>query len=289
MRMHKRDPDVGVVLVNVLVIIALASAMVYLMLESEDVSLDRVARLADATQVEFLALGAEASVLDALRQDLNEHPDEDHFAEPWTSVIQQETVLSTGRFSVAVTDVQGKYDINFLSGTGLGPVEVLARLLAATDQPVELAPRLAALVRRVYPVGDLQDLASFGVAKPVLDALAPYVTAYPAPGTVNLNSADPVLLEAMLNNRSIALRLVSARTRKGFITREDLVSAGGLRPENSGWTSNTFDVAVLAEVGRARLQLETRILRFQGLDTKSIGIVSRRIVTDDVPQEALGN
>lgn len=289
MRIPARDSESGVVLVNVLVIIALASAVVYLMLESEEVSLDRVARLADATQAEFLALGAEASVLDALRKDLDEHPEEDHIAEPWTSVIQQETTLSTGQFSVALTDVQGKYDINLLSGEGLGPVEVMARLLAATDQPEDLAPRLAALVRRVYPVRDIYDLAAFGVPDPVLEALSPYVTAYPAPGTINLNSADSVLLEAMLNNRAIALRLVSARARKGFITRDDLAGAGGLRPENSGWTSNTFDVAILAEVGQARLRLNTRILRIHELDIKSVGIFSRSIVTDPIPEEGRGD
>ena len=99
------------------------------------------------------------------------------------------------------------------------------------------------------------------------------------PGTVNLNTAPRLLLEAMLRNRSIALRLVSARNRTGSLTREDITGAGGLRPENSGFTSGVFDVFVTAEAGGALVMLESRILRVDGIDGRSIRILRRRIVT----------
>ncbi|OWU84698.1 hypothetical protein ATO6_10120 [Oceanicola sp. 22II-s10i] len=277
----KRDGESGVVLINVLVIIALASTVVYLMLSRQEVSLDRVARMAEAAETQQLALGAEASVIDALYRDLQTAPDTDHFREPWAAVIQDEVQLPTGRFSVRVEDVQAKYDVNLLGSPGIGSVEMMGRLLAALDQPPDLARRMAAVVRRAGPLADLSDLAAFGIPDATIVALEPYVTALPTPGTVNLNTVSPLLLETMLRNRSIALRLISTRDRTGQITRDDITGAGGIRPENSGFTSGVFDVFVTADVGGASMTLQTRLLRTDPLNGLSVRVLRRRIVPGD--------
>ncbi len=279
----KRDGEIGVVLVNVLVIIALSAAVVHLMLGSRETAINRVRLMAEATDAEMLALGAEASVMAALRRDIEEAPEADHFGEAWATIAQAETRLVTGRFAVEIQDVQRKYDINRLTAGGIGPTEMLGRLLAEVEQPPELAPRIATVLQRVGPVRDLDDLAAFGIPGTTLDALRPYMAALPVAGEVNLNTADPVLLRAMLNNGSIAARLVAQRNRDLQITRETLSAAGAVRPDHTGFTSNLFDVIVRAEAGDAAIRLKSRILRINEIGGQSVGILSRRFLPVDEP------
>ncbi|WP_407492965.1 general secretion pathway protein GspK [Pseudooceanicola sp. MF1-13] len=289
MNAPRRDPEGGVVLINVLVMIALASTVVYLMLSEQETSLSRVARMSDAVQAQNLALGAEASVLDALRADLDTAPDTDHFGEPWTRVIQEEVTLGTGRFSVDVTDLQAKYDIHLLAGPGVGQVELMSRLLQSVDQPPELAPRMAAIVRRVSELQSINDLRFYGIPDPTIKAIAPYVAALPPSGqlprTVNLNTAPPLLLEALFKNQSYALRLESIRQQTGEITRANLDGIGAIRPENTNWTSGLYDVAIMAEVGDARVRLVSRLVRQNDLGGKSVSVLTRRFMSDAPPQD----
>ncbi|MCE0507395.1 general secretion pathway protein GspK [Roseivivax sp. GX 12232] len=272
----RRRRDSGVVLVNVLVIIALSAAVVHLMLSSRESAIDRVTGLSRAGDAELIALGAEASVVAALRRDLDQAPDVDHFGEAWAAIAQEEVQLVTGRFSVEIQDLQRKYDINRLALGGLGPVEVLARLLVELDQPPELARRIAAILRRTGPVGALSDLEGFGIPAAAIEALSPHVAVLPSDATVNLNTVEPPLLRAMLNNRAIAARLIARRDREGQITREALRGAGAVRPDHSGFTSNLFDVVVLAEADGAAVRMESRIRRSDALSAQSVSVVSRR-------------
>ncbi|MFZ5962170.1 general secretion pathway protein GspK [Thalassococcus sp. BH17M4-6] len=284
--MRARDPQSGVVLVNVLVILAIAASVVLLMLGSRDAALDRVARQSDAVQAEWLALGAEASVVDALRRDLETAPDSDHYAEPWTRVNQDEVTLAGGQFSVTVTDAQARFDINRLAAQGFAAVEFFARLLALLDLPPERAGDVAAALQRLGPVGDLRDLERLGLPGDMLDKLAPYVTALPVEGTINLNTAPPLLLQAMFNNRAIAARVQRLRDTDGMLTRAGLEGIGALRPENSGFTSNVFDLEVLAEVGAARVRLQSRIVRTNDLQGRSVTVYARRLLpVGDLPPE----
>ena len=81
--MTRRKSDEGVVLINVLVVLAIAGGLMMLLITSQEAALDRVSRASDAATAEQIAMGAEASVVDALRRDLDTGPDTDHFSEPW--------------------------------------------------------------------------------------------------------------------------------------------------------------------------------------------------------------
>jgi general secretion pathway protein K len=269
--------DSGVVLINVLVVLALASSIVYLMLGSQDAALDRIRHSADAAQAEMLAYGAEASVIDALRRDMNTAPEEDHYTEAWAQVNQSEVTLATGRFSVRVTDAQAKFDINRLAGVSLTAEPFLARLLDALDLPSELAPRVAAYLRARGPVSGLGDLADLALPGDVVARLLPYVTALPEGGTINLNTADPLLLRLLFRNPGFAARVASVREREGRITRAMLDGIGAARPENSGFTSDVFDVDILVEVGEAHLRMSSRIVRRSDLETRTVGVAWRRL------------
>ena len=274
--MIARDTQGGVVLVNVLVVLAIAGGLMLLLVSSQEAAFDRVARAADAAVVEQIAMGAEASVVDALRRDLDEAPETDHLAEPWAQgVIQDEVSLPTGRFSVRVTDLQAKFDINQMAEPSAGLLDFLRRLLLALDQPPETANQISRIMGVVGQIARLDDLATFGVA-----AMAPHVTALPIAGTVNLNTVDPLLLQVMLQNRSHAAQLIRTRESRGFLTLDDLRSVGAQRPQNSGFTSNAYRVDILAEAGTAAIEMQTILTRRNARGVQAVDILERRFTYD---------
>ena len=284
--MTSRASEGGVVLVNVLVVLAIAGGLMLLLIGSQEASLDRISRSADASIAEQIALGAEASVLDALRRDLDDAPDIDHLNEVWAqSVIQEAVELPTGTFSVQVTDLQAKFDINQLAITTAGTQDFARRLMVAVEQPPEIANQIGRILGTIGRVADLRDLATYGIPETVLDALAPYVTALPVGGTINLNSVDPFLLSVMLQNQTQSRQVVRIRESRGHVSLQSLRDAGILRPQNSGFTSNVYLVDVLAESGTARLKLRTLMLRRNEPGLKAVEILERRIVYAAPPPE----
>lgn len=279
--MSARDAQGGVVLVNVLVVLAIAGGLMLLLVSSQEAAFDRVARAADATTVEQIALGAEASVVDALRRDLDDAPETDHLAEPWAQgVIQDEVSLPTGRFSVQITDLQAKFDINQMAEPSAGMQDFLRRLLLALDQPPETANQISRIMGVVGRVARLDDLVAFGVPPETLAAMAPHVAALPIAATVNLNTVDPLLLRVMLQNRSHAAQLISTRESRGFLTLDDLRSVGTQRPQNSGFTSNAYRVDILAEAGTAAIEMQTIVTRRNARGVQAVDILERQFIYD---------
>jgi general secretion pathway protein K len=282
--MKRRGEEAGVVLVNVLVVLAIAGGLMVLLLSGQERATARISGAADAALAEQIALGAEASVLDALRRDLETAPETDHLEEPWArAVLQEEVALPTGRFSVRIEDMQARFDINQLADLSLGTQEFLRRLLLSLDQPPETVRQITRVLQALGPVRAVDDLADFGIDPVTLTALAPFVTALPVPGTVNLNTAPGPLLEVMLQNRGQAAQLMRMRARKGHLTRADLSGIGALRPQNSGFTSNLWRVEILAEAGEARLALESLILRLDEPGRRAVLVLERRPVTAEPP------
>lgn len=277
--MTSRGSDPGVVLVNVLVVLAIAGGLMLLLISSQDAALGRISRSTDASIAEQIAFGAEASVIDALRRDLDDAPDIDHLNEAWAqSVVQEEVILPTGMFSVQVTDLQAKYDVNQLARSTAGTQDFAQRLLIAVEQPAEIATQISRILGVIGRVGNLRDLVAFGIPETAINALEPYVTALPIDGTINLNSVDPFLLSVMLQNKAQARQMVRIRENRGEISRQALRDAGILRPQNSGFTSNVYLVDVLAEAGTARLEMHTLIIRRNEPGIKAVEILERSFI-----------
>lgn len=282
----RRDRESGVVLVNVLVVLAIAGGLMLLLVSSQDASVARVSRSADAAIAEQIAFGAEASVVAALRRDMDVAPEVDHLNEPWAlSVIQDRVELPTGGFSVQVTDLQAKYDINQLADLTAGTQAFATRLMQTLDLLPETAAQIGRVLRAVGPVQTLDDLAAFGIPQTTLDALSSHVTALPVGGTINLNSVDPVLLSVMLQNETQARQMIRMRERDGAITVATLRDAGILRPQNSGFTSDVYEIEVTAEAQSARLRIRSRVLRRDDLGRKSVTVLDRRFLHDVPPKE----
>ncbi|TMM51789.1 type II secretion system protein GspK [Sulfitobacter sabulilitoris] len=273
-----RARDEGVVLINVLVVLALAGSIVFVMLATQQSATRGAQRVAAAAQAEALALSGEASAVAALARDLRDAPQVDHYAEAWTAVLQEPVVLETGRFSLTLRDVQGRYNVNRLGRNGVEERRILARLLAALDLPDDLAPQIVADVARNGPLRTTADLA---LDPRSMAVLAPYVDAYAPDATLNLNTADVLVLEALLSNRAAAQRLERTRARTGMITRDDLAQVGVLRPAGSGFTSGLFDVSVTAEVDGITRHLTSRIARDPDPRVRSTTVIARRFGPPD--------
>tara|TARA_R110001592_G_scaffold17841_1_gene74670 strand:- start:647 stop:1504 length:858 start_codon:yes stop_codon:yes gene_type:complete len=268
-----RQRDAGVVLINVLVILSIASIVVFLMLTSQDVSLRRAQSMAAATAADALARGAEASAVTALRRDMINAPDTDNYAEPWAQVAQQEAGLSTGRFSVRIRDAQAKLNLTRLAGGAQVEVEALLRVLAELEISRADGIQIAAEIAGRPGLKNLSELRS--ISAETINALSPFVDFLPATATLNLNTAAPLLLRAVLNNRSAALRLESMRGSAGLLTPKDLERVGAVQPALTGFTSQNFDIDILAEVDDIVVNLHSRIARQESFAGQSV-VVTRR-------------
>lgn len=277
--MSPRPPDAGLILVNVLVALALGATLVTLMLTSQETAIDRARLAGAADQALALALGAETSVLVALRRDMAEAPEADSLAEPWAKAAQAEVTLATGTFQVTIADAQGRLDLNGLVAGGVVQEQALARLAAVLELP-EATPGL--ILAGLRDRGPLRSLAEVeGLDATARAALALYVAFLPprgpVPGAVNLNSADPVLIGALLGSPTAARRLAALRARDGALVAQDLTDLGLLPGGLVGFTSDAWDVTVRAEVDGVTARLASRLLRLRRPGVEEVVVASRRI------------
>ena len=277
-----RTKDGGVILVNVLVALALGSALVVLMLTSQDDLIDRSRRAAALAQAQALAMGGETSVVIALRSDMQTAPETDHLAEPWALIQQAEVDVGAGRFSVSIHDAQSGIDLNGLGAGGISQQQVLARLVADLDLPPQTVTQIVNAVSRA---GALRSLTDIGELDPnTRAALAPHVSFLPDGGAVNLNTADAVVMGAVLRNRGAANRLITMRDKLGFITPADLRDLGLVGTNGAGFKSAIFDVTVTAQVDDVLVRLTSRIQRVQGLGWQDVRVIARRFGPDDTAE-----
>ena len=277
-----RTKDSGVILVNVLVALALGSALVVLMLTSQDDLIDRSRRAAALAQAQALAMGGETSVVIALRSDMQTAPETDHLAEPWALIQQAEVDVGAGRFSVSIHDAQSGIDLNGLGAGGISQQQVLARLVADLDLPPQTVTQIVNAVSRA---GALRSLTDIGELDPnTRAALAPHVSFLPDGGAVNLNTADAVVMGAVLRNRGAANRLITMRDKLGFITPADLRDLGLVGTNGAGFKSAVFDVTVTAQVDDVLVRLTSRIQRVQGLGWQDVRVIARRFGPDDTAE-----
>ena len=277
-----RTKDSGVILVNVLVALALGSALVVLMLTSQDDLIDRSRRAAALAQAQALAMGGETSVVIALRSDMQTAPETDHLAEPWALIQQAEVDVGAGRFSVSIHDAQSGIDLNGLGAGGMAQQQVLARLVADLDLPPQTVTQIVNAVSRA---GALRSLTDIGELDPnTRAALAPHVSFLPDGGAVNLNTADAVVMGAVLRNQGAANRLITVRDKLGFLTPADLRDLGLVGTNGAGFKSAVFDVTVTAQVDDVLVRLTSRIQRVQGLGWQDVRVIARRFGPDDTAE-----
>ena len=271
-----RDRQAGVILINVLAVVALASAVVITMLTLADSAIGRSQRFGDAAQASAYAIGAETSAAVALRRDMNQAPEVDHNREPWATVAQEQVRIEGGVFSLAIEDAQSRYNLNNLLTGDMLAIETLRKIAAALELPAKTADRAATFVQFGGPLGNLGELSAAGVDARSIEVLGGLVTTLPTQTEINVNTAGEPLLGVLLANPVAARFLVSRRDRAGFLTEDDLSRARILLPPGVGFRSEYFRVTVDVTLGRTRQRISSLLQRSGSGDGARVIIVERK-------------
>lgn len=264
--MTRRRDEEGMILVNVLMFVAIAAGLVLLMINREELALDRGLRTREAARALAIVRGGELSAVVALRRDAEQSPEVDHVGEPWAKLSESGAPIEGGSFDLAIADAEGRFNINSVR-TG----EVASTVLfQAIGNDVGLKPEqiVAAVeyVRLRGPITDLRPLRLAGIEPKVADRLERLVTALPGTTTLNLNAANQEMLALLFRDPLIAERLVAIRDRQGFLTGKDLTDQNVSLPWGTSFRSNTFWVRTRATIGGTSQQAATLIQRRRAPD-----------------------
>lgn len=242
-----------------------------------------------------------------LREDAREGA-VDHLGEPWAVPLAEarlSTFLASGQgatdtstdlpeafLSGRMQDLQARLNVtSLLDGTSLHAptVRAFTRLWRALALPETELQALTSQLQRsaqepaATPAGggdaslsprSVAQLQWLGLSAATVQRLAPYVAVLPERTPVNLNTAPPIVLHAVIDKLALAdaQRLASARSQKYFRSLSDVTQALGggewvLEDAQHSVNSRYFEV-----VGQMRLQnlrvLERSLVQRDGLSVR---------------------
>lgn len=226
----------GVALITAVLIVALATILAVDVGFRGYLDQRRTANAFALDQSFEIALGGEAWASHALRQDKIQSPKQDDFTEAWATPIPPIPLEDVGgEFEGQLEDLQGRFNINNLvtydsAGAGIvnkPAVERLERLLEflelepkwanfiadwidtdnnanfpdGAEDPVYtgLSPPYRTANMPITRTSELLALPEFGLER--YRKLEPFITALPAGTTINLCTASPELLDALVAGR----------------------------------------------------------------------------------------
>ena len=177
----------------------------------------------------------------------------DDLSEPWATPLAPIPLdqyiepghagSSTGHalLSGSIQDAQGFFNLNNLATQGsvnLSEVQAFARLLSSTRQDPSLATIAARYIASIYRSADapqsalprpisltqIDDLLSVpGFTPQVIEAVRPHILFLPSTTPINVNTASPELLAALIPSLSLsqAIALVNSRRQSPFMKVTD--------------------------------------------------------------------
>lgn len=260
--MTRRDDEQGMILVNVLMFVAIASGLVLLMIGREELALDRALRSREAARAAAIVRGGELSALAALQRDALTAPQVDHAGEEWASIGANGATIDGGTFDLAVSDAEGRFNVNMLRSGDAVPVILFQKLARIAGLDEQQTVEAIAYIRTQGPVSDVRPIRLIPGADPASIArLERMVTALPGKTMINLNAADQELLAFLIGDPVAAERIVAIRKRNGQITLRDLSDLKVSQPPGTAFSSNTYWVRVRAKIGDTVQQGATLIQR----------------------------
>jgi general secretion pathway protein K len=310
----------GVALVTALLVVSLAIIAATAMVTRFQVDMRRTGNLLNGEQAYAYAMAAESWAYVILRRDRadNKH---DALDEGWSTALPPIPVEG-GFVNGRVEDLQGRFNVNNLVGNEGGvdtiQLDYYKRLLEILDLEPALAPALQdwidADINATFPDGaeddeyllseppyrtgnrplaDISELRLIkGYTAEVLAVLEPHITALPDLTVINVNTATPVVLQALHAelDESDVQQLLEARDAeqdgepftdmKAFLAHEAL--AGLELAIDVDVQSDWFNVLTDVSVGRGLARLESRILRGEsGLQVVSRTRTGKRLLPEE--------
>ncbi|MFC5346173.1 hypothetical protein ACETK8_15295 [Brevundimonas staleyi] len=266
----------GMILLNVLLVLAVASVAVLIMVSTQDIEVQRSTRLRDAAQANAYARAGELSAVTTLRRDALVAAGTDNLTEDWAKLGQQEISVPGGRFALAIEDDQSRFNLNSLHSGDAAPIALFQTIGASLNLDPASMIRIATVVRVAGPLTDDSLIVAAGVPRTDLDKLAPYVVILPEDATINLNTVGLPLLSLLTRDPEVARKLVEARTRKGFLMPADLSAEGAPAMTGVGFTSNHYRVVTTVTVGDVTQALDSRIARIRRDRAVDVVVTGRR-------------
>ena len=266
----------GMILLNVLLVLAVASVAVLIMVSTQDIEVQRSTRLRDAAQANAYARAGELSAVTTLRRDALVAAGTDNLAEPWAQLGQQDISVPGGRFALAIEDEQSRFNLNAMHSGEAAPIALFQAIGASLNIDPASMIRIASVVRVAGPLTDDSLIVAAGVPRADLDTLRPWVAILPEGATINLNTVGLPLLSLMTQDPEVARKLIEVRARNGLLTPADLANEGASTLAGTGFTSNHYRVITTVTVGDVTQALDSRIARIRRDRTVDVVVTGRR-------------
>jgi general secretion pathway protein K len=261
MRRRVPEGEAGMVLVNVLLLVGLAAAVLAIMVAGDDAGLQRATRMAEAAQAQQIAHAGELSVIAALRRDMIEAPESDDPTEAWANIGEKGAPIEGGTFALAVVDATGKLDVNALVKDEPLVKARLATMAGAVGLDAGAAERIAAFLVKSGPIADIAELVGAGLRADDIARLAPFVTALPVRAAINLNAVSEPMMALLVDDPVVARALIARRARSGRLTRDDFALEHIAIPAGCGFVSPLYWAVTRATIGDTAQQLTSLIER----------------------------
>jgi general secretion pathway protein K len=304
-RGHPLHRQRGVALITAVLIVALATILAVSVGFKGYLDQRRTATTFALDQAFEVALGGEAWASDSLRRDALQSPKTDDFTEEWATPIPP-IPIEGGEFEGLLEDMQGRFNLNSLVifEGGSYKIDKLAlerftRLLeileledkwasiiadwidsdadagfpsgAEDSSYTSLTPAYRTANMPITRASELLAVAEFGLER--YRKLEPYVTALPIGTRINLCTASPELLDALIpGERSFTLgRDSNAETRKQrcFPNKKEFeqsLEADQREALNEvvGETSSYFRSTIWVTIGTTQVTLYSLLYRTDG-------------------------
>ena len=265
----------GMILVNVLLIVALAASILAIMLASDDESFSRSLRLREAAQAMAIVHGGELSAVAALRRDAAAGTETDNLSEAWANIGDRGARIDGGTFDLVVTDAQSRFNLNALAGGDVQSRGTFAQIVSALRLDNAVASRVPVLIAQRGEIRNLAVLRDAGVSDPEIVRLATLGTVLPGTTTVNVNTAPEALLTIMLGNAEAARGLVAQRERAGKLAPEDFAARRTILPVGASFTSDLFWVRARVVVGTTSQQRTSLLQRRMSEGQSIVAAIAR--------------
>ncbi len=285
----------GAAIVMAILIVALTAMLAASLVWEETIWARRVENNEDREDANWLAVAGTNFAAAVLNDDAR-HNNVDYFGEAWASELPPMAV-DNGEISGFILDQQGLFNLNDLVMNGKTDMAHLAQfrnLLILLNLPPDLAEALADWIdadsevqppggaeNSYYlglpdpyraanmPLGEIGDLSKVkGFDEATIAILKPYVTVLPTYTQINVNTAPPEVLAAVLQGLTLARarQLVVRRNQHYFTDVGDFKSSvpdpDVVIPDNEvEVASQYFLVTVKASQGSSKVTLQTLLDR----------------------------
>lgn len=259
----------GAAVIIAMLVLALAVAAAAAMLERQDLQARALQAQRDYEQARWMLRGGMHWARSILMEDARAGPS-DHRRELWASGLPP-TDVQLGSLAGEIRDEQALFNLNNLMRSGKPDprqIEALRRLLAAIGLQAELADAIAAAMDASRPLADIGELNGVrGLDPQALGRLQRYATALPRPTPVNVNTALPEVLAALVEGLSLqeaqalARRFAAEPIRGRDEFQARLREGLKLNLEDISTASQFFVVYGRAKVGGADLRMQALLQR----------------------------